>query len=274
MFYVGLDLGQSSDPTALVAVEQVYVLANKSPSYHVRHIQRWPLGTPYPAIVNAVVGLLQSRELRDSAVIVDATGVGRAVVDLLRDAIRAARLNVSLLAITITAGNAVTGGGSEFGVPKLDLVAAVQVYLQTKRVRIARGLPEAPALERELLAFRVRITDSARETFEAASRHHDDIVMALALAIWAGEAWGNRTALMMDRELVLSPNTRYDSYDNGVAATSNRGKVLEADQALRSGIRPPGTSILWWASDAARDALVRKVCEEMDAEVDRGGPGF
>jgi hypothetical protein len=274
MFYIGLDLGQSSDPTALVVVEQVNALITKQPSYHVRHIQRWPLGTPYPLIVHDVIALLQSRELKDAALVVDATGVGRAVVDLLRDAIRAARLNVSLLAITITAGNTVTGGGSEFGVPKLDLVAAVQVCLQTRRVRIARGLPEAPALERELLAFRVRITDSARETFEAASRHHDDIVLALALAIWAGEAWGNRAALMKDRELVLSPNPRYDDYGNRVAATSDRAKALEADQALRTGIRPRGTSILWWASDAARDALVRKICDEMDAEMDRGDPRF
>jgi hypothetical protein len=40
----------------------------------------------------------------------------------------------------------------------------------------------------ELLAFRVKVTASANETFEAwRERDHDDLVLAVATAAWVGE---------------------------------------------------------------------------------------
>jgi hypothetical protein len=40
-------------------------------------------------------------------------------------------------------------------VPKKELVAAVQVLLQSKRLHVARSLPDAPVLVRELENFKV-----------------------------------------------------------------------------------------------------------------------
>ena len=57
-YYVGLDLGQAQDYTALSVVERsekfpVGSLPDPSVTpreahYAVRHLRRWPLGTPYP----------------------------------------------------------------------------------------------------------------------------------------------------------------------------------------------------------------------------------
>jgi hypothetical protein len=75
-------------------------------------------------------------------------------------------------------------------VPKKELVSTLQVLMQAGRLTIA-NLPERETLVQELLAFRVKVTVSANETFEAwRERDHDDLVLAVALAAWAGEKFG------------------------------------------------------------------------------------
>jgi hypothetical protein len=52
MFYMGLDLGQRHDPTAIAVVERIELAqawqATEFHSLRVRHLERVPLGTPYP----------------------------------------------------------------------------------------------------------------------------------------------------------------------------------------------------------------------------------
>jgi len=52
-------------------------------------------------------------------------------------------------------------------VPKKELVTCLQLLLQNRRLHIARSLPEATALVRELQLFQVKITAGANETFLA-----------------------------------------------------------------------------------------------------------
>jgi len=73
-------------------------------------------------------------------------------------------------------------------VPKKELVASLQVLLQTRRLKVAKTLPEAATLVRELETFRVKVTEAANETFGAwREGQHDDLVLAVALAAWMGE---------------------------------------------------------------------------------------
>ncbi|MGI6449342.1 MAG: hypothetical protein ACOX3R_03310 [Desulfitobacteriia bacterium] len=56
-FYIGLDLGQAQDYTALTIIERKhfnYSLPREQ--YHIRHLERPKLGTPYPAIVETGPG--------------------------------------------------------------------------------------------------------------------------------------------------------------------------------------------------------------------------
>ncbi len=122
-----------------------------------------------------------------AALAVDQTGVGRGVLDQLREALPNTHL---LLGITITSGHKVTAGDPGcVNVPKKDLVGIAQLLLQGRRLRVADGLPLAETLARELAGFRVRITTHANETFGADWREglHDDLVFAVALAAWLGE---------------------------------------------------------------------------------------
>jgi hypothetical protein len=119
-FYVGLDLGQSNDYTALAVVEKVeggLGGERNDPDLHLRHLERYPLRTPYPDMVAQVAALVEDPQLRTTRLdrrlgqmvldepdlLVDATGVGRPVVDLFRER------GLKYKAITITGGNKVTG---------------------------------------------------------------------------------------------------------------------------------------------------------------------
>ena len=101
---------------------------------------------------------------------------------------QAGRTNGSYLADFHYVGESVTSDGYSYGVPKRDLVAVLQVLLQTRRLKIAGNLAEAPRLMRELTDFRAKFTPSANEVFRPEkSSQHDDLVLALALAAWTGE---------------------------------------------------------------------------------------
>lgn len=177
VFTLGLDLGQAADYSALVVVE------SEADRYDVRDIHRWPLRTPYPAIVADVRGRLHMPPLAGAALIVDATGVGRPVVDMF------ATQNVYCTPVMITAGAQASrdADGYEY-VPKRELVSTVQVMLQSQRLKIARALPEAATLAQELLSFQTKITAAANETYGSwREGTHDDLVLALALALWHAE---------------------------------------------------------------------------------------
>ena len=64
---------------------------------------------------------------------------------------------LSPIAITITGGDLAIREGAKWRVPKRDLVSLMQVLLQTQRLKVAEGLPDAAVLVEELLNFRVKI---------------------------------------------------------------------------------------------------------------------
>lgn len=181
-YILGLDLGQLQDYTAIVIAEQLGK-TQKDRAYHISHIERFRLGTPYPDVVTRVKELLSTEQLKGkTTLVVDATGVGVPVVDMLYQA------GLSPIPILITGGDSVNSGGVFLRVPKRDLVSQLQVYLQSERLKIVEELPEARTLINELLTFKVKVTANAHDTYGAwREGAHDDLVLAAALAVWAGD---------------------------------------------------------------------------------------
>jgi phage FluMu gp28-like protein len=178
-YFIGVDLGQRQDHTAIAVIERAEGLMM------VRHIERVELGTPYPMVVASLREMVWRQEVRGRcALVVDGTGVGAPVVDMLRRA----GLGCEITAVTITGGEREhrSGGGQRVTVPKRDLMAGVQVALEQGDMRIARRLKQAGSLVRELVD--VRMTAglwSGRVRFGADGYgEHDDLVVALALACW------------------------------------------------------------------------------------------
>jgi hypothetical protein len=192
---LGLDLGQSMDFSALVALRQrevpdwsrsTYRATVYRRTYVVRGIRRWPLKTPYTAIAEDVARLVSEPPLAGCTLGIDRTGCGQPVVEM----VRSHRPNARIVPVFITAGhraNPDPQGG--WLVPKVELCAAVSVLLQSDRLEIPAVLPEAAVLGRELQAFRAKVTASGHESLEAdwRSRQHDDLVLGLAISAWIGE---------------------------------------------------------------------------------------
>jgi hypothetical protein len=181
MLYIGIDLGRNHDHTAIAILQRVQ--NHSGPHLLVRFLERLPLGTPYPLVVDHIADLVSN--CRECALIVDATGVGAPVVDSLRRA----GLACEISAVTITAGERESHTGSHYSVPKQDLIAGLQLAMEQNELRVARSLPDAGALVRELLSVRIRSgfgQSGSRSLRIGADGYgeHDDLVIALSLACW------------------------------------------------------------------------------------------
>jgi hypothetical protein len=96
--------------------------------FHLRHLQRLKLGTGYPAVVDIVSIMLKALPpaKQAPALVTDATGVGRPVIDMMLKA------GLRPIAVTITGGfdeNRVAS--NDFRIPKRNLVSTLAVLLQS-----------------------------------------------------------------------------------------------------------------------------------------------
>ncbi|MCI4567206.1 hypothetical protein [Lysobacter sp. CFH 32150] len=191
-FAVGVDVGQSQDPSAICVASRIVTeplnpaLAQLNPfpkpRVEVHHLERLKLGTPYPQQVDHIANMLLRAPLvtLNPTVLVDYTGVGRPVFDMFheRPALRWAR------GIVITGGRETSAIPAGWSVPKVELVSKLQALLHSGLLKIPRSLPDAKVLTRELQDFRVRYTDAGNAVFNAREGAHDDLVLALALAVF------------------------------------------------------------------------------------------
>jgi hypothetical protein len=185
-YTVGLDLGQLSDPSALALCRRVtYPLQDRLPEYEVPALKRWEIGTPYPRIVQDVVKVVTTGEAAGARLAVDATGVGRPVVDMLR------QTGLTLTACSITSGRGVSVSGSEVHVPKIHLVGLIQSLLGTGRLKVARSDPLSEVLLQECRTFKVKVTAAGNEVFGADWREnaHDDILLALCVGLFVADRY-------------------------------------------------------------------------------------
>ncbi len=202
-YILGCDLGQAQDPTALALLERVpkadegsavrtaeYTGSQRTLDlYHLRALERYRLGTPYTEVVNDLIARLI--EVRRSSrgclaqLVVDGTGVGRPVRDMLREAMKhtPALASARLAVVIFTGGNEVTRNGLTFGVPKRDLVSTLDVLLQSGRLLIAEGIPAREEFLTELMNVHRQIHVSTGRDAYVPWREsvHDDLVFSVAI---------------------------------------------------------------------------------------------
>ncbi len=202
-YTIGVDLGKHADYTALAIAEErperviekwgqatISPVWSEDPDFTVPWLQRWPLGTPYFTIATDVaklVATLEARPQTEVQIYLDGTGVGTAVVEIFRANETIKLLQTRFSAVTITAGHEATGGAGDWHVPKKDLVGAAQVPLQRGKLKVAEALPEAQVLTAELRNFEVNITLNANAVYSHRDGAHDDLVLAVALALWGAK---------------------------------------------------------------------------------------
>lgn len=205
-FYLGLDLGQAADYSALAVIEEPIwsTLADRwvssttlareqidsgiwqrwqkhapgKPPLWLRQLHRYPLQTPYPSVVADVIRRLGGSDPRyDAILVVDGTGVGAAVVDMFRFA----ELPCEMYSVVIHGGVKVERNH----VPKRDLISAVQVLLHTERLQVAKQSEMTQVWAAEMQNYRMKLSDAGHDSYSArGDSKHDDLVLAVALASW------------------------------------------------------------------------------------------
>ncbi|QNK00974.1 hypothetical protein [Dyella telluris] len=196
---VGVDLGQSQDPTSIAVIEKIApeiganvftaqvpeareALRQERPHYNLRLLEQAPLGEPYPAQAHRLKRILARQQIaeHDPRVWVDYTGVGRAVFDIFKQE-RVPRI----VPVTITfGGEEGPNGRGGHNVPKLALVSRLQALMHTGKLHMPDTLPLAKTFRRELIDFRVSYSAIGNARFGAREGAHDDLVLAVALAVY------------------------------------------------------------------------------------------
>lgn len=210
---IGIDIGQRSDPTAIALAEmqwratppkQMAMFPAMKPyeeHYVIRHLGRLKLGTDYPTIAEKLVGYVKDVEDRvhaaslknragwlepedyaDLKTYMDATGVGKPVVDMVKKA------GTKVIGVYFTHGDrrlVQKEEGTEeprIVLGKAYMVSRLQVLLQTRRIHLPRT-EEAAALVQELLDYEIKVDEKANDKYGAFKLGaHDDLVTALGLA--------------------------------------------------------------------------------------------
>lgn len=153
--------------------------------YTMRHIERLPLGTPYPKIAVYIAEVLCSSLLSRRAVrvLMDVTGVGRPVYDDLKREIglRPEARNVLLRPITFAHGESYDRSKGRLG--KAYLVSRLQSLLQNGSIE-ASDTPEARVMLEELRNYEIKVDQDGKDTYGAFKvGTHDDLATALGLAV-------------------------------------------------------------------------------------------
>jgi hypothetical protein len=149
--------------------------------HRVRWVERVPLGTHYTSVVERIAVVAEAAQgWGHTTIVLDSTGVGRPIVDMLKR-----RTSISLHAVTFTSGeHEVQPAYNTHRVPKVDLVTSLETVLQSRRLEVVPDCPLQPELAAELSAFDFALSARGHATFDAQSGSHDDLVMALCLAVW------------------------------------------------------------------------------------------
>ncbi len=211
-YIIGVDLGIAMQPTAIAVLEQETIdMLGKGVelrAMRLRHLERLPLDAPYHAVIDRVKERLEAlKELEDDRqgwgneprtdVVVDITGTGRAVGELMRKA------GTEPIFVTIAAGSGeVQAKYGPWRIGKADLVGGLQVLFQNPdtRFQVAKGIPLVPKFVEELQTFKLKPpTINPHDPESWRERPDDDLVFAVALAAWRGRRYLPRPPAARER---------------------------------------------------------------------------
>jgi hypothetical protein len=172
---LGVDLGETHDHSALCTLRQV------GNDFHCTLLERRPLNTSYEAINAGVAKLMDKQAYLDAALVVDATGVGRPVVERMED------IGLNPIPVVITGGvNEIHEPGDwSWRVPRKTLLTIVQILFMRGQIKLPSASPLTAELEHEIRNVKRRAKAGTNEATEIGREtEHDDIFFALCLAAW------------------------------------------------------------------------------------------
>ena len=184
---IGVDVGQRRDPTAIAVAEaeRADIDGRARWRHTVRHVERLPLDMPYPQVAARIEAIVASagEKIADDGhsqvtLYVDATGVGKPVVDLLTQA------GLHPHGVWFVHGDTrVVRPNGDVSLGKAYLARQLASLSRAHLLRLPRT-SEAVALAAELMVYERRVSEAGTDTYGAHLAHaHDDLATAVGLAV-------------------------------------------------------------------------------------------
>ena len=182
-FYaISLDPAQLHDYSPLAVLQVDPDAADSGNVYRLVSLKRKQRLSYVEIVALAKRVFLNPRFQPDAKFIIDVGGVGRALMDMLTAA------GIECIPVQLTGGEAESVIGGTYHASKSLLVGRFLAAWDAARVQVPATASFLPILEAELKAFRGAMSAQGRATFEASQGEHDDLVLALAQAVWYFEA--------------------------------------------------------------------------------------
>ncbi len=177
-YIISVDIGKQNDYSAISVIERVDF------EYHLVKLLRWR-HSGHERLISELHGLLADQRLKggQTAIILDATGVGLAVCDFVRAA------SIKCFDLTIHGGYSTKLDSWHISAAKNDLVFSLQNVIEKNRLKVNPDLKYWKETKSELETFSPKVNENTGNvSYEALrSRDHDDLVMSLAMAALFGE---------------------------------------------------------------------------------------
>ncbi|MBS7611450.1 hypothetical protein KEJ27_04500 [Candidatus Bathyarchaeota archaeon] len=171
-FWIGVDLGKHQDYSVVAVLSKA-----EDGVLSLIHLKRFPLETAYASIIGYLKGLCDTFKTVNS-ILIDQTGVGEYVVE---DSVNA---DLPAQGATLT----------------VQVKEQIMTYLKTVMERGMLKLPYDRQLLHEMNIEKYELSKSGHIMFTHPSDTHDDMLWALALAVYASrfqpiQAWKGRKIL-------------------------------------------------------------------------------
>lgn len=189
MISIGLDVGREHDPAALAVLHARGTRPDSHrPAWSLLDVGNIPRRTDYLDLARIAVGLSGHYTSAGfpTLLVIDSTGIGAAVLEMARREAPDQRI----YGISISGGMTLSRHGpDEFVVGKHRLTETLRVALEQRGLVVAEHAdPDGVREFRSQLAAFGRRPSAARYEKHEALRGHDDLVLAVELAMWIGDA--------------------------------------------------------------------------------------
>jgi hypothetical protein len=184
--YLGLDIGKRQDHTAIAVLELRWAYGPKDnlsqkireiPTLVLRYSTRLALDTETTKIPQLVRETLQrfaprhGEPSRVDTLLIDATGIGHTVVEL----IRKNQTKAHIQPVTLTNGHVDRRLKDGYlSLPRPDMLNSLKMVFELGNIKMEPSAPGFVDMERELIQFQP----------SGDQQEHDDLVMAMAMAVW------------------------------------------------------------------------------------------
>ena len=197
MISIGLDVGREHDPAALAVLSARGTRpSSHRPAWTLLDVGNLALGTDYLKLAEQAAGLAAEFTGAGYATVlaVDATGIGAAVLEMARRSAPTERI----YGVSITSGMSLSRSSPDgFTVGKHRLTEGLTVALQQGGLDTdAHASPDGVAEFQAQMAQFVAKPRPGQPTYQRheAASGHDDLVLAVELALWIGDAMADEAA--------------------------------------------------------------------------------